>query len=149
MMDQFPLIGPWDPSDAKAAGVILCDAQNRILLQLRDINDRTVGPGHWSFFGGHVEGNESLMDAAIREFEEETSIRLAPNDLRPVARAQSYNGVQLYGFSAQKNISPDSIALAEGAGFAFLTPDQIRELPLLPAAGAILHHFIDNMAHFT
>lgn len=74
MTDTFTLVGPWAPSKVKASGVILRDHNDRILLQLRDINERTVAPGRWGFFGGHIEGDEDPTTAAIREFEEETGI---------------------------------------------------------------------------
>lgn len=148
MTDHFPTLGDWNPTPTRAAGVILRDHQGRILLQLRDINDRTVGPGLWSFFGGHVEGDEDLRTAALREFAEETALSLDPATLIPVARAQSLTGTQLYAFTAKRATDPSEITLGEGAGFAFLTPDQIRTLPLIPAAGAILHHFLENMCKF-
>lgn len=148
MSDVFPTLTEWNPSDVRAAGIILRDQDDRILLQLRDINERTIGPGLWSFFGGHVEGDEDIKTASLREFVEETSLTLDPATLRPVARAQSYRGTQLYAYTAKRVTDPVEIRLGEGAGFAFLTPDQIRMLPLLPAAGAILHHFLDNIHNF-
>ena len=148
MSDAFLTLGDWNPSATRAAGVILQDHQGRILLQLRDINDRTIGPGLWSFFGGHVEGNEDLRTAAVREMAEETGITLDPATLTPVARAQSMKGTQLYGFVATRPTNPSEITLGEGAGFAFLTPDQIRGLTMIPAAGAIVHHFLENMSDF-
>lgn len=65
--------------------------------------------------------------------------------MHPFARALSLHGVQLFAFTAKRQISPREIRLDEGAGFAFMTADQVRELDLIPAAGKILHHFIDNM----
>ena len=148
MSDRFPTLGEWNPSTTRAAGVILRDQDGRILLQLRDINDRTVGPGLWSFFGGHIEGDEDLRTAAIREFNEETALALDPATLTPVARAQSLNGTQLYAYATTRTTDPSEIRLGEGAGFAFMTPDQIRNLDLIPAVGAILYHFLDNIRNF-
>ena len=149
MNADFPLLGDWTPSETLAAVVILCDQHDRILLQLRDINERTIAPGLWSFFGGHVEGDEDIKTAALREFHEETGLHLAPNTLTPVARAQSIRGTHLYAYAAKRITDPAEIRLCEGSGFAFLTADQIRSLPLIPAAGAILHHFLDNNDNFT
>ena len=119
MIDDFPLVGPWEPSPINVAGVILRDHSDRILLQLRDINERTIGPGLWSFFGGHVEGDEDLKSAAVREFIEETGITLSKTSLTPVARAQSLEGAHLYAFAAKRTIDPSEIRLGEGAGFRF------------------------------
>ncbi len=47
---------------------------------------RTVG---WSCPGGHVETDESLLDAARREMREETGVDVAPADERPFTLMRS------------------------------------------------------------
>ncbi|MDR1463229.1 MAG: NUDIX domain-containing protein [Azoarcus sp.] len=58
---------------------VLCERQGRILLL------RRAGTGFfdglYSLPGGHVEEGESIRQAAARELEEETGLRLAPGDL--------------------------------------------------------------------
>jgi bis(5'-nucleosidyl)-tetraphosphatase len=44
---------------------------------------RNAKHGTWGFPKGHAQPGEDLVDAAIRETEEETGIRFAPVDLRP------------------------------------------------------------------
>lgn len=55
--------------------VILPYAHGKILMQLRDEKKSIAFPGHWSFFGGSIEKGESPMHAALREIQEEISLR--------------------------------------------------------------------------
>ncbi|GGA14987.1 NUDIX domain-containing protein [Neptunicoccus cionae] len=137
----FTTLGEWSKTTATAAGIILIDQQDRLLMQLRDMNDRTAGPGLWSIFGGHVEAGETLSRAAVREFAEETGLRVSEDQLTLLARAVSAFGTGLYAYTLNMKIDPAEIRLGEGAGFAFLTRWQIETLPLMPAAGQILKHF--------
>lgn len=50
---------------AQAAATLVVDNNNRVLLGMHQT-------GHLAFPGGHVEPNESLQDAALRELHEET-----------------------------------------------------------------------------
>ncbi|MBW1603543.1 NUDIX hydrolase [Streptomyces sp. JJ66] len=40
--------------------------------------------GTWALPGGHVDSGETSRAAAARELEEETGVRVAPGDLRPI-----------------------------------------------------------------
>lgn len=44
------------------------------------------GQGKFTGFGGKVEAGESILEAARREMEEETSVRVAIQDMQAVAR---------------------------------------------------------------
>ena len=44
---------------------------DRFLLQLRDDIPTIAWPGHWAFFGGHLEPGESADVAVQRELMEE------------------------------------------------------------------------------
>lgn len=145
MSGDFVTLGDWADQGKQAAGVILVDQHGRLLMQLRDINDRTAGPGLWSIFGGEVEAGETLKAAALREFCEETGLDLPTDALTPLARALSLFGTRLYAFTASLTVDPGQIRLGEGAGFAFLTRAQIESLPLMPAAGAILRHYFTTL----
>ncbi|WP_069298903.1 NUDIX domain-containing protein [Neptunicoccus sediminis] len=141
MKDGFTTLGEWSETTDTAAGIILIDQHDRLLMQLRDINDRTAGPGLWSIFGGQVEPGETLHRAAIREFAEETGLTVSEDQLTPLGRAVSARGTGLYAFTVKMPVDPRDIRLGEGAGFAFLTPAQIETLPLMPAAGQIIAHY--------
>jgi 8-oxo-dGTP pyrophosphatase MutT (NUDIX family) len=51
---------------------------------LLGLKKRGFGTGKYSGFGGKVEDGETIAAAAVRELEEEASIRVDERDLRPV-----------------------------------------------------------------
>ena len=83
---------------------------------------------------GGVEAGETLIEAALRELDEETGLRLPAETLRPFGQVQSQSArrSRLFVFTATLDIGPADIRLGEGAGFAFLGPAQVRALPLVP-----------------
>lgn len=54
-----------------AVAAIIMDKKGDYLMQRRDDNPKILFPGHWSFFGGAIEKNESQIDALKRELYEE------------------------------------------------------------------------------
>ena len=61
-----------------AAGAVVRDDQDRLLLVRRG---REPGLGRWSLPGGRVEPGESPEQAAVREVEEETGLRVVVTGL--------------------------------------------------------------------
>ena len=55
----------------RCAGALIVDDDGRIFIQRRSA-DRTLFPDTWDIVGGHVEGDETLMEALHREVREET-----------------------------------------------------------------------------
>lgn len=72
-----------------AVFVILRDAQGRLLLQERQ--NTGYMDGHYDCAcSGHVELNETLEEAALREVEEELGVTLQPQDLRLIHVCHNY-----------------------------------------------------------
>ena len=133
---DFPVYGAWEtPGPGAGALVYAVDAEARVLMQLRDDRPHLPGAGFWAPFGGGVEAGETLREAAVREFREETGIALAPEALRPFGRCLSTrrSRARLYAFVTRLDVQPDAIRVGEGAGFAFYTARQLRLIPLAPA----------------
>lgn len=63
-----------------SARVVLLDEDGRVLL-LRGHDPARSDVEFWFTVGGAVEPGEELRDAAVREIEEETGLRVAPEDL--------------------------------------------------------------------
>jgi len=51
---------------------------SQVLLQQRQ---NCSFSGHWGFVGGHLDGDEGIVSAAIREAREEVGINIVPTDL--------------------------------------------------------------------
>ncbi len=131
----FRPIGDWSrvSPDYRGALVMPFDREGRALLQLRDLH-APVRPGEWGMFGGGVEGEETLREAALREFEEETGLRLRPEALHPYIRIVSPTSRRrLFLYVSAFEGSADRIRLGEGAGFAFLPPAEALRFGLEPA----------------
>ena len=56
----------------KSCGCIIIDDNKVLLIQQNE--------GHWGFPKGHVEGNETEKETAIREVKEETNLDVEIND---------------------------------------------------------------------
>ena len=62
--------------------VYLLDGQNRVLLGRKR---RGMGVGKWNGFGGKIEAGETMRQCAVRELQEESGIRVRPEDLELMA----------------------------------------------------------------
>ena len=67
---------------AKTVGALIIRSDGKVLLGLR-APWKTAWPSHWDTIGGHVEEDESLDAALIREVQEEVGV--TPTVFRPMA----------------------------------------------------------------
>lgn len=137
---DFPTYGGWeDPGPGLGAVVLAVDEAGRVLMQLRDLREDVPLGGRFAPFGGGVEAGETLTAAALREFEEETGVLLPAAALRPLGRVlSSHPGrTRLYCFAVRWPGGTEGLRLGEGAGFAFLTPDQVLGFPVAESARAL------------
>ena len=56
----------------KSCGIVLFYSEDFLLIQY---SVKLGEKGHWDFPKGHIEGNETELETATRELEEETSIK--------------------------------------------------------------------------
>lgn len=59
-----------------SAGVVVCNAKGEALVLKANYK------AYWSFPGGWIEDNQTPMEAALRELQEETGITLSSEDIR-------------------------------------------------------------------
>ena len=105
------------------AGVVLFN-HNRILLQLRDNNPKTLNPNKWGIFGGGIEKGEAPEEAAIRELKEELELNL--EKLEPLLQTE-FNNEKIYLFKHEiKNIS--NLRLNEGKDIKSFSKEEILAL---------------------
>lgn len=72
--------------DSLARGVdvgvaLLLQSSNQKLLLTRRASNLRIFPNVWVPPGGHVELDEKLLDAGLRELKEETGLRLSPDEI--------------------------------------------------------------------
>jgi len=58
----------------QVANALLFDADDKLLIYLRDDKPSIPFPNRWDLFGGHLEHNETPIEALIREIQEELGI---------------------------------------------------------------------------
>jgi 8-oxo-dGTP diphosphatase len=124
------------------ASVVLVDRRGWLLLQERDEHP-VIDPDRWGFVGGHVDDGEDPDDAAYRELEEETGLRVGPGSLGLWREFQVFH--EAYGtmdsvrvYLAATDATDADVTVGEGRQIAFVDPGQVTALPLTAAARQIL-----------
>lgn len=84
---------------------------DRFLLQLRDDIPTIAWPGHWAFFGGHLEPGEAPDTAIYRELLEE--IGYAAAQLTPFERVED-TAVVRHVYHGPLIVPVESLVLSEG-----------------------------------
>jgi 8-oxo-dGTP diphosphatase len=125
--------------------VVLIDPQGRVLLQQRDDDRPPAGYGRWAIPGGGREGEESPRETALREFEEETGVRL--ERLRFYATVTREAAPDLFVdrldiFFADDEVPRERIEVNEGLDFQYWSPGEAEGLSMNPATRRMLNDFL-------
>lgn len=77
------------PLDVKQRGIdvgvaILLQTANQRVLLTRRAEELRIFPNVWVPPGGHLESDETLLDAGLRELKEETGLSLEPEEVSPL-----------------------------------------------------------------
>jgi 8-oxo-dGTP pyrophosphatase MutT (NUDIX family) len=106
--------------DFIASAVLLIDTRGIIIGQLRDNKPTINDPGTVSLFGGTLEPNETPLQGAVRELNEETNLSVAAGDLKPfatyLAKTTLGNRVQLLHVYILEGIDASRLEVYEGQG---------------------------------
>ena len=105
--------------------VVLPFISNKVVMQLRDFKQEIAYPSHWGFFGGAIEHNETPLEAALREIEEEINIK--PPQLCFIGTDFIPNHNFSYIFSFKFNGQLSSLELKEGLDMDFITLGDIEK----------------------
>ena len=132
------------------AGSVVLDTQGRFLIQLRDNIPTIIHPGRLALFGGMREGEESFLECAMREFQEELTYSV------PAERFEhfmSYNGPDLdvEGYTAHgeifivRDIPVDAVTVSEGS-LVIARLEELRSLKdrFVPFPWLILETFLSQ-----
>ena len=129
------------------ACAIIIAADGKFLLQQRDDIVGILHPGKIALFGGHREGNETFLECAVREIEEEISkfipaaqfeylTTLVGDDL------DSEGGTVRAEFFVIRNVASEGLFVTEGSLLA-IEPHKVLEIVdrLTPSARYAMRAF--------
>lgn len=96
----------------------------KYLMQLRDDFPHIVYPGHWSFFGGHLEPGETPTEGLVRELIEEIDYRVDnPQEVCSYFEPHLIRHI----FYAPLTVALTELNLHEGQDFGLLTVEDIQQ----------------------
>ncbi len=95
-----------DQADRRVATVAIRHGEHLLMGKRRD-------NGKWTTPGGHAEGKEDLHDAALREVEEESGIKLERHQVVPIGEPKTVTDdkgkkLQVQGFEARLDERPST-----------------------------------------
>ncbi len=110
-------------TDKVEVAIALLIREGQFLLQLRDNIPTIVYPGHWAFFGGHIEPGETPEEGVWREIKEE--INYVPPHLNLFTRWEHQNIVR-HVFYGPLTVPIDALELNEGWDLGLWTVADIQ-----------------------
>lgn len=130
------------------AGVLLVSKQGGLILQRRDEGYHIANPGKLSVFGGRKEGRESIIECALRELQEETSIAATEDDLSfigefscPIER----NDWMHCTYYMMTGIDVNQVNLNEGQDIEIWKPDEaLDRRDITPVPRLIISKLIEE-----
>lgn len=108
-----------------ATGVLV--HKGRILTQKRRVDD--IWANLWEFPGGVIETGETPEQAVIREYMEETALRVSgPQPIGIFKHSHTRYRVSLYAFHVELTSDPNDIFISEAQEYRWATWAEIRQL---------------------
>lgn len=137
-MKRAPYLTPrFDPNDARpltrvAVAIIerIVDGEFQVLFAQRPHGKAYAG--YWEFPGGKIEAGESIVDALVREIDEELGIQVRSAVLWRTERFSYEHAHVELNFCCTRDWSGEALG-REGQAFAWCAPKAITLTPLLPA----------------
>ncbi|QMT31164.1 NUDIX domain-containing protein [Alysiella filiformis] len=123
------------------AGIVF-NAHGEILLSSRP--EGKAYAGYWEFAGGKIEAGETHLAALKREFFEELGVQIhdASAWLSPCYEYE-HAIVNLHFYLVQAGQWAGEIQAKEGQNFTWRKPNQVADLPILPANYEIIQALCD------
>jgi len=114
------------PKTRPQCGLVIENAEHKILLQLRDDSAAIAYPNTWGTFGGQVEQGETPLEAIVREIKEELGYDLENPEF---FGNYPFEGYDIYMFrKADPALSMHNLAVREGQMAAFFSRQETAAL---------------------
>jgi len=127
----------------QVATVLLFDADNKLLIYLRDDKPSISYPNHWDLFGGFLEEGESPSQALERELREELDIKLeryVPFGVYQSAEGDAIPNVK-HVFVRKISVRPGDLTLYEGQRVRSIYSSERHSLKFASIHSRILNDF--------
>ena len=96
---------------------------DRFLMQLRDDLPTILFPGHWGFFGGHLEPGEDPETGVLRELQEEIDYR--PTTITLFERREDERVIRHF-YHTELTVSVADLKLNEGQDLGLCTIEDVQ-----------------------
>ncbi|MEO7254767.1 MAG: NUDIX domain-containing protein [Casimicrobium sp.] len=137
MSSNIPKFDPNDPRPLTRVAVAIIervvDGQYQVLFAQRPVGKAYAG--YWEFPGGKIEANETIIEALIREIDEELGIQIRNAQFWLCERFSYAHAHVELNFCRSSDWSGEPHG-REGQAFTWQTPKAITMVPLLPALHA-------------
>ncbi|MEY9958858.1 NUDIX domain-containing protein [Streptacidiphilus sp. MAP5-52] len=136
-----------ETGDYLGVGVYIVTADRRVLLNLRDDDERISFPAHWCAFGGLRDPGEHRPElTAVREVQEELGLDVDPQQLRPLHPEPC--GVPRHDYPEHRAFwlpwigRIEDLVLGEGQDLGLFTFEAVEHLRLAPHVA----HYLRELA---
>lgn len=106
--------------------LVLPVADQKILMQLRDLKPEISAPGHWGFFGGAIDPGETALAAAHRELFEETGLTVDTIFPLGFKRVTDLENLPAHAFCCRMPKPANKLILQEGLDMTLASLEQVR-----------------------
>jgi len=130
--------------EAGSAAVFLFDG-SRVLLGQRTRRERHRYPGAWDAPGGKPEGDESLLEALVREVREEAGVE--PLGAAPLGCFHDGQRADAYYLATEWRGEPRNRDLAEHIQLEWVPVESAAELALAPTTRRALARLLEVLGH--
>jgi 8-oxo-dGTP pyrophosphatase MutT (NUDIX family) len=136
------------PETFWAGGFLYNSRRDSVFLHHRD-NKTKNNPNKWAFFGGLNEGSETCKECFARELREEIGLGVAEDRILPVREyvrtdSNTHRAV-FYVFYVESEVEKDDLTLGEGAGFDWVSLNELDRYDLTDKTKEDLEFFVSRL----